>query len=150
MKVFIVLIPLLLMLTAFNHPALHEARVNYNKAAHDKDVCKQMIDKLENASKNSALNLAYLGGFQTIWANHVFNPIDKLKTFKQGKKNIEQAINKEPGNVEIRFIRLSIQKHAPIFLGYHTNIQEDRDFIIKHRNDAASEVLQKNIEALLK
>lgn len=144
------LISLLLMLTAFNNAALHEARVNYNKAAHDKDVCKQMIDKLEKPSQNSAVHLAYLGGFQTIWANHVLNPIDKLKTFKQGKKNIEQAINKEPGNVEIRFIRLSIQKHAPIFLGYHNNIQEDRDFIIKHRNDAGSEVLQKNMEALLK
>lgn len=48
--------------------------------------------------------MAYLGGLQTIWANHVFSPISKLNTFKEGKKNIEQAIKKEPENVELRFI----------------------------------------------
>ncbi len=78
------------------------------------------------------------------------SPISKLNTFKEGKKNIEQAIKKEPENVELRFIRLSVQKNAPSFLGYKSNINEDAKFIKENRHQIRSEILQKNIGTLLK
>lgn len=109
-----------------------------------------MISELEKVKNDSAVNLAYLGGFQTIWANHVFSPIKKLNTFKEGKKNIEQAIKKAPDNVEIRFIRLSVQKNALSFLGYKSNVKEDEEFIRKNRNPEISEIVNKNIDELLK
>jgi len=94
--------------------------------------------------------LAYLGGLQTIWANHVFSPISKLNTFKEGTKNIESAIKKEPNNVELRFIRLSIQKNISAFLGYKSNIKEDTQFIKDNRQQITSMDVQKNIGELLK
>lgn len=140
----------LFMNYSFASSVIDEARMNYNKAVQDKDLCRKMIDELEKSKKKDAIYLAYLGGFQTIWANHVFNPISKLQSFKEGKNKIEQAISKEPDNVEIRFIRFSVQKNAPSFLGYSNNIIDDRNFIIKNRDDVSSEVVQKNIEMLLK
>lgn len=134
----------------FNVCILDEVRVNYNKLVSDKELCKKMILELEEAKNNSATHLGYLGGLQTIWANHVFSPISKLNTFKQGKKNIEQAIKKEPNNVELRFIRLSVQKNAPAFLGYNSNIKEDIQFIKNNRSEIKSEILNKHIEPLLK
>ncbi len=140
----------LFMNYSFASSVIDEARMNYNKAVQDKDLCRKMIDELEKSKEKSPVYLAYLGGFQTIWANHVFNPISKLQSFKEGKNKIEQAISKEPDNVEIRFIRFSVQKNAPSFLGYSNNIIDDRNFIIKNRDDVSSEVVQKNIEILLK
>ena len=140
----------LFMNYSFASSVIDEARMNYNKAVQVKDLCRKMIDELEKSKEKSPVYLAYLGGFQTIWANHVFNPISKLQSFKEGKNKIEQAISKEPDNVEIRFIRFSVQKNAPSFLGYSNNIIDDRNFIIKNRDDVSSEVVQKNIEILLK
>jgi len=73
-----------------------------------------------------------------------------LKTFNSGKQNIDAALGLDPENVEIRFIRLSVQKNAPSFLGYNSNIKEDSDFIKKHRHLVTSVVLQKHIASVLK
>jgi hypothetical protein len=92
--------------------------------------------------------MGYLGGLQTIWANHVFNPINKLKTFKEGKINIEKAIKLDPDNVELRFIRLSIQKNAPSFLGYNSNINSDKEFIKSNQKTISSAIVRNNINEL--
>lgn len=144
------LISAIFFLMSFNATGLDVVRANYNKLVSDKELCEKMIAELTETKNNSVTHMAYLGGAQTIWANHVFSPISKLNTFKEGKKNIEQAIKKEPDNVELRFIRLSVQKNAPSFLGYKSNINEDTEFIKKNRNQISSDILLKNIGTLLK
>lgn len=143
-------ISVIFFLISFHATGLDVVRANYSKLVSDKGLCKKMIAEFAEAKNNSATHLAYLGGLQTIWANHLFSPISKFHTFKEGKKNIEQAIKKEPDNVELRFIRLSVQKNAPSFLRYKSNINEDTEFINENRHQIGSEILQKNIETLLK
>lgn len=140
----------LLMNVSFKNSDLNEVRASYSKAVLDKKLCKKMIEELELSKEKSVIALAYLGAYQTIWANHVFNPLSKLATFKKGKNNIESAISKEPENVEIRYIRFSVQKNAPSFLGYNSHLKEDRDFLVKNKKNINSDLLQKNIETLLK
>lgn len=149
MKFLGLLISAIFFLINFNGTDLDVVRANYNKLVSDKELCEKMIADLDKAKNNSATHLAYLGALQTIWANHIFSPVSKLGTFKEGKKNIEQAIKKEPSNVELRFIRLSVQKNAPSFLGYKSNINEDTEFIKENRHQIGSEILKKNIEMLL-
>ena len=67
---------------------------------------------------------------------------------KKGKENIEEAIRKEPNNTELRFIRLSVQKNAPSFLGYKSNVQEDTDFIKKRLREFDSEILDLTLSLL--
>ena len=141
---------LFFFMTSFITPDLNLMRENYSKAMSDKEICKKMMIELAKTKNNSPTHLAYLGGVQTIWANHVFSPINKFSTFKKGKKNIEQAILLEPNNLGLRFIRLSIQKNIPHFLGYKSNINEDIAFIEKNRLKINSDILEKNIDALLK
>lgn len=150
MKFLGLLISAIFFLINFNGTDLDVVRASYNKLVSDKALCEKMMAELTETKNNSATHLAYLGALQTIWANHVFSPVSKLGTFKEGKKNIEQAIKKEPDNVELRFIRLSVQKNAPSFLGYKSNINEDTEFIKENRHQNGSEILQKNIETLLK
>ena len=57
----------------------------------------------------------------------------KLRTMlKEGKALIEGAIGKEPQNIELRMIRLSVQEHLPKIVPYRANIEEDRKFIQDH------------------
>lgn len=52
-------------------------------------------------------------------------PAKKLSMFKQGHRALENAIAKNPGNAEFRFLRLMVQENAPKALGYHKNIAGD-------------------------
>jgi len=149
MKFFGLISFLVLLSSSLKTPDLETIRLNYEKGIENEKICNEMIAILEKEKDNSATFLAYLGGYQSLHATHVFNPISKLNTFKEGKKNIEQALLKAPENVEIRFIRLSVQKKSPPFLGYNNRIQEDTDFIIKNKAKIQSEVLKKQVENLL-
>jgi hypothetical protein len=128
--------------------ALEDVRLGYAKAVSDKKLCRYFIDEL-TADVQSDVHLAYLGGFQAIWANHVFSPVSKFNAFKKGIKNIEAAVKKSPGNAEIRFVRLSIQKNSPKFLGYNDRIAEDRQFLLDHVATIPSYSLLNMVNALL-
>ena len=124
-------------------------RKNYLVAVKDKNICSSMIHQLEN-NPESNVHLAYLGAFQTIWAKHILNPINKLSTFNKGKENIDKAAKLSPNNVEIVFIRHSIQKNCPGFLGYRDNLKEDEKFLLKNRNSITSATLKNMVDKILK
>lgn len=127
-------------------------RIQYEKAIEDEDTCKMLIEQFKIKEKKNELKsveLAYLGALETIWAKHVFNPFSKLKTFKKGKEKIEAAIKQAPNDIEIYYLRLSVQKNAPSFLGYNNHIKEDTAFIKKNRHLVTSVILNKHITSLL-
>jgi hypothetical protein len=68
------------------------------------------------------------------------SPAQKLKLFKAGHKELEAAIKKEPDNVEYRFLRLMIQEHAPGFLGYSNNLDDDSAMIERSYKTLPGEV----------
>lgn len=129
---------------------LKNIRNQYHAAVTDENVCRALIAKLSKEKEIGNIELAYLGALETIWAKYVLNPFSKLKTFKNGKEKIEQAVNQEPNNIEIRYLRLSIQKNVPGFLGYNDNIKEDDLFLKTNLNNVVSEQLRTMIENILK
>lgn len=106
-----------------------------------------MIDSI--TTTKDPVYLAYLGAYQTIWANHVINPISKLSTFNKGKKNIENAFLLDQNNIEIRLIRYSIQNNAPKFLGYSNELIRDKNFIERNYQDVKSIELKELINSVL-
>lgn len=123
---------LILFSTFFYGQDVEHYRKNYAVAVKDKSVCESMIRVLEKESKLSVF-IGYLGAYQTIWANHVINPMSKLTTFQKGKRNLEASIKQDPNNIELRFLRYSIQKNAPKFLKYYHDLDTDRNFILEHK-----------------
>lgn len=59
---------------------------------------------------------------------------DKLRVFKEGGKLLETAITNDNNNAEYRFLRLTIQEHAPKILKYNKQIDNDRKFVTTHFN----------------
>jgi hypothetical protein len=116
-------------------------RRNYEQAVKDEKLCKMLIAQLSKETGNVVF-LGYLGALQTIWANHTSSPIAKLNTFNKGKKNIEQALKMAPGNIELHFIRLSIQVNCPDFLQYSSHINADKKFIKSNIDKVASQSLK--------
>ncbi|MEO4006229.1 hypothetical protein [Flavobacterium sp. CAU 1735] len=124
-------------------------RANYIKAVSDKKLCKAMLVQLHTKNGNSVY-LAYRGAFKTIWASHAINPIVKLNAFNKGKKDIENAVKENPDNIEIRFIRLSIQQNCPSFLGYNNEVEQDLQFIHENKNSITSTLLKNMIAKVVK
>lgn len=55
---------------------------------------------------------------------------NKLKEFKAGKQKLEDVLNDNKDNAELRFLRLIIQENAPKILGYHKDLEEDHRYIV--------------------
>ncbi|HET8810098.1 MAG TPA: hypothetical protein VFM65_07530 [Flavobacteriaceae bacterium] len=129
---------------------LNALRNQYIQAISKKSVCESLIEHLRQKPYKSSIHLAYIGTLEAIWAKYVLNPFSKLQTFKKGKEKIEQAVRQEPHNIEIRYLRLSVQKNVPGFLGYNDKIEEDELFLKNNLNKVSSEYLRKMIENILK
>ena len=134
--------------TMNNQPIdLEYLRLNYEKALGNKELCRSMMEAL-STKKDEPVYLAYLSGLQALWANHTINPISKLGTFRKGRMNLERAVKMAPNNLEIRFIRLSVQRNAPRFLGYYDNLKTDEEFLKQHQSNISSASLLRMINKL--
>ncbi|WP_295767919.1 hypothetical protein [uncultured Mucilaginibacter sp.] len=99
---------------------------------------KSLTDSLYNilsAEKNkSALNICYLGVVQALKAKHAWNPYFKVKYLNDAEKTLQKAVTAQPDNIEIRFMRFSIEHNVPGFLGYNKHLVADREEMIKQLN----------------
>lgn len=94
--------------------------------------------------EDNALLMSYKGAALATTANCKFFPWQKLNIFNKGKDYIEMAVQFEPQNLEIRFVRFTIQSNIPAILNYD-NLEEDKDFILKKLNLQTSLVLNKKM-----
>lgn len=69
---------------------------------------------------------------------------DKLKIFKAGRIKFETAITADGDNAEYRFLRLTIQEHAPRVVKYYKEKEQDSKYIQKAFKNLAP-VVQKAI-----
>ncbi|MEO7529988.1 MAG: hypothetical protein ABIS69_01210 [Sediminibacterium sp.] len=74
---------------------------------------------------------------------------EKLKAFKAGRIKFESAMQQDGDNAEYRFLRLTIQEHAPRIVKYYHEQEKDSQFIQKAYK-TLSPVVQKAILAYSK
>jgi len=118
-------------ITAFaNVPSIKEVRIMLHNATSNEQVCIKMIGLLEPFNEtNNPLLCGYKGGATMLMAKHAFNPFSKLSYFKKGKIMLESAIKADYTNLELRFLRFTIQTNVPGFLNYTSDKNLDRAFI---------------------
>jgi len=110
-----------------------EIRSDYKHAVKSKTKAFELNSKLESISKNDKKVLvAYKGAVISITAKYKNSNKLKSTTFKSGVSLIEYAVENEADNIEIRFVRLSIQQNSPKFLKYNKDIEADKKFILNN------------------
>ncbi|WP_448702300.1 hypothetical protein ACFGVR_08145 [Mucilaginibacter sp. AW1-3] len=90
---------------------------------------------LDKMSNKPPVYLAYLGTLNGLKAKHSWNPYSKIKYLRTAEKVLKQATDADPHNIEIRFLRFSIENNVPGFLGYNKNLDADRDEMIRQLNE---------------
>jgi len=111
-------------------PDLKKIREDYIASISNSEKADALCTQLQSIKNPDALILAYLGSAQAIKAKHAWNPVNKMSYLKQGFNTINKAVSKDPNQLEVRFLRFSLQYYVPGFLGYSKNIETDKDKII--------------------
>lgn len=140
--------PILLFVSILgNAQDLKEIRSQYPSAVKSAEITAKLEEKLTDVnSSNKVVLLAYKGAVSTLKAKFAKTKKEKKEYFKEGTSWIESAIRAEPSNIEIRYIRMSVQEKSPKFLGYHKNLEEDKAFVLKNYNSISSTELKNVIK----
>lgn len=110
---------------------LDVVRSDFNKGVKDEVLCKKHLDALK-AEANTPVERGYEAAFHMFMAKHTSNPFKKMSYFKTGRNMLEKEIKGSPNNVELRFIRLCIQYYIPKYLGYHHEVEQDKEYVMNN------------------
>ncbi|MBB6499026.1 hypothetical protein [Pedobacter cryoconitis] len=147
MKATVFLILLLFTTKTYSaEPEIQEVKILFRASANNKVVAERLLKLLSTVDHTSPpLLICYKGAAEMMQAKHKSNPINKFVRFKKGKKLIEEAVKKEPHNLEIRFLRFMIQTNLPAFLSYHNDINEDKKYLLANLKTTKDQKLKQDI-----
>ena len=110
-----------------------EMRLFYWRAGTHKDAIMPFYNAAEDCKeKANPVLKGYLGVATMMRARLTPNVLKKWYLFNKGKVLLERAIQSQPDNVELRFLRLSVQLELPAILDYRDLIESDRAFVMRH------------------
>ena len=115
-------------LTSIEYAGIRKAIV---QAVNNESITDSLLQKLRPFSDSNPLILGYVGTLQALKSKHHWNPYSKLKYLQLATKTMNKAVAVAPMNLEIRFMRFSIQHYTPSFLGYSKQLAEDRQVLVK-------------------
>jgi hypothetical protein len=104
--------------------AFFEILSSNSEATLDKEIARL------DSGKPTSLTKVRKGALLMKKAGFVKGAGSKVKVFKSGAELLETQIRENPDNAEYRFIRLTIQEHAPGILKYNKNLKEDKELIV--------------------
>jgi len=130
---------------------LADIRQNIGEVFKTDTVCMKMYETFEKTDiSKSNLLLGYKGAVEMGVGRHHPNVFKKMGFFNDGKEKLEQSIENEPKNLELRFLRLTIQTNLPTFLGYAENKESDKAFVLANLDAAPSEEFKKRVRGFIK
>lgn len=126
---------------------INTVRDAYREAGNDDTKIEAFSKLLSNVSKKDDVSLiAYKGAAITLSAKNEKRIKDKKDLFVEGVSYIEYAVEKSPNNIDVRFVRLGIQENSPKILKYKSNIEEDKQLILKQFKSISSSNLRDHIK----
>jgi hypothetical protein len=131
-------------------PTIKDVRLMAHKATKSEEGCVKLINLLSPYNENNnPLLMGYRGASTMVMAKHVFNPFSKFSYFKKGKNILESAIKADNLNIELRFLRFTIQNNVPGFLNYGSHKKSDKLFLSKYVSEVEDQELKKIINDYL-
>ncbi len=128
-----------------------QLRQYYINSVERKGALDSFVRKLEPLKIKSPAEECYLGICHGIYTQHTESNWQKLKLVMKSKNLMNSAIERDPKDPELRFMRFTLEHFLPNFLGLSKHIPEDLAIIFKNPdfiNDAPN-LKRKVIEFLI-
>ena len=126
---------------------LHQIRELYHRAPEFKQDARKLNELMlqSDTATETPVLICYKGANEMIQAKYTLNPLNKLEKFNKGKELISKAFSRDTLNLEMRFIRFSIQSNLPAFLGYRDELDEDKRYLLDNTRNSKDPELQEMI-----
>ena len=122
---------------------LSELRELYIEASFEEDKANELYELTKGSSiESSYKKFTYHAIAILLQSKFAINPIDKLKSFGEGKEQLEKVISQYPKDIELRFLRFCVQDGTPAILDYKLNMEEDSQFINNNIYTTSEELQQ--------
>ncbi|MBW4891783.1 hypothetical protein KXQ82_18805 [Mucilaginibacter sp. HMF5004] len=108
-------------------PELKQLRQKLLQAINSSKTTDSLYTVLNKIQVKPPVIMGYVGILESLKGKHAWNPYSKIKYLNSGQRIMQQAITADPHNIEIRYLRFSVEYHLPAFLGMAKHIAEDRD-----------------------
>jgi len=129
-KSFFLITLILLFQNAFADDDINGLRKCFHESVLDESKIDAFHKKVMSISMPNAVQTAYQAASFALLAKKVWNPIEKITFINRYGNLIDKAINSDPDNIEIRFLRLSIDYHTPMIIGRKNNVCSDKSLIL--------------------
>jgi hypothetical protein len=115
--------------------SIDQLRKAYYRLNTDSAACAELYAKVSKVNSAGNLINGYKGAITAAMANHVKSKQEKIKLFTTGKKLMDQSVAADSADVELRFLRFTIQTNCPKALGYYKQIETDKNYMLAHVNE---------------
>lgn len=129
---------------------IEEIRRLFDGAIKSERTAELLLKQTPSSEIDRITLLGYKAATQMIMAKFYFNPWKKLNSFNTGKMQLESAIQIEPNNIELIFLRYMIQMNSPSFLHYNINMASDKKNLLLSVNSLKDQDLKLRISNYLK
>ena len=151
-KIFLIFLCLIYSLLLHANGSIELARKEFKKAVFNDKVTNEVYQVLVSSKIQDPLTQAYVAYFTALKARHVTSPYEKIKHVRSFDLTIKKAVALAPNNLEIRFLRFSIQDQLPTYLGYSKELAVDKKMILQqiqsHKVDVPA-TFKKDMKAVL-
>ncbi len=128
---------LLLMVQFFNSSLithtfseeLQTARTYYQQGK-DNNTAAENLKTFTETKLDKPIFKAYNGVSYAMMAKHHWNPYKKLEFVNKGLELLNQAITANAADVEMRFLRFSVEENLPSVVSFTSHIQADKTYIL--------------------
>lgn len=111
-------------------PDLKILRKQMVVAVEKSQTTDSLYKSLYSLKEKNGITNGFIAALLALKAKHAWNPYSKLKYIKNSEKLFRQAVAADPHNIELRFMRFSIEHSAPSFLGFNKELVADSEDII--------------------
>jgi len=128
-------------LLAFGQSKSTELRSNYLNSSLDESKMQSFKQSIEKTT-DTKLKESYAAVYLALEAKYGTYPIYRYKKIKESLQKLDDLAAKYSKDLEIRFLRMSIQSYTPKWLGFSDDITQDKEFILNNLNNTAGNQLE--------
>ncbi|MBI1223152.1 MAG: hypothetical protein GC180_11155 [Bacteroidetes bacterium] len=133
-------------------PELGNVRSAFSEAIEKEDKAVALDASLKQITKEVPVIYAYKGAVHCVLAKFRLNPYSQLELVRQGSECLDEAVREAPNNLEIRYLRYSVESNLPAILPYRKHIEQDRGRILYELSVHSKEIepwLRKELAAYM-
>jgi|SRR5690606_8129588 len=107
-----------------------ELRTYYQKASKCADTGERFHKMMARYEGNEPIIMGFKAVSEAVMAKHAWGPYNKLKHLRSSASLFKQAVERDPDNAELRFLRYTVEYYIPRYLNMSSHVEQDKKMVL--------------------